>query len=147
MSEQKFKCKAVLEKHSTSALMDKGVGLAVAAIILVGVTLSLFFPPLGMGILAGGAMIGVAYIFSRFALPLIKHLFAKKRVEVIDSSVELTTIPQSTALAMALMVTEPRQSVACSLDLGTTIEQTTGVPVEPTPPSLSVDHAEPRFSF
>jgi hypothetical protein len=144
LSDQKFKCKAVLAKHSSDAVMDKGVGLAVAAIILAGVTLSLFFPPLGLGIVAGGAMIGVAYIIIRMAFPLMKHLFAKKQVEtyIADGS-ESPSVDSPSVIALKLMADVPMETALPKVLETQFIELTTAQVRLPAPkevtPSFSVD--------
>lgn len=52
-------------------VIDKGVGIALGCLTIVGLSLSLFFPPVGAGILAGAAIIGGIYLVGRLATPLV----------------------------------------------------------------------------
>lgn len=75
--ETQSQYQAIIEKHNTEAVLDKGVAIAVSALALAGLTLGLFFPPLGGGILAASALIGVVYCIAKISHSPIKHLMTK----------------------------------------------------------------------
>lgn len=98
--DKKYQCEAILEKHNTPAVMDKGIGIALSALALAGLTLSLFFPPLGLGLLAASAIAGGAYLVGRMATPYIKtwtaNLFGKKDVpDAVDTPANQPTVSPS----------------------------------------------------
>lgn len=74
--DEKHKYEAELKNHDTAAVMDKGVAISLAAIVLAGLALSLLFPPLGVSILAASAIASVAYIVGRLSFTLINGLIS-----------------------------------------------------------------------
>ena len=97
---KKIQCEALLEKHDTPAVMDKGIGIALSALALTGLTLSLFFPPLGFALLTASAVAGASYIVSRTLFPIVKEwvtkLFNKKtETQAITTPEEQTTVSVS----------------------------------------------------
>ncbi|VEB32440.1 coiled-coil protein [Legionella sainthelensi] len=83
-------CKQKLEKLGTAAALDKTVGVGFAALALVGIVTSLIIPPVGIGILAATASLGVAYFVARVTVPLMKLL-----VDKIINAVAKTPAPDN----------------------------------------------------
>ncbi|ETO92243.1 hypothetical protein [Legionella oakridgensis] len=59
-------------KRGTLGFVDRILGVGLASLAVIGVALSLFFPPVGAGILAISAMAGSVYVLGRITYPLIK---------------------------------------------------------------------------
>ncbi|KTD11647.1 coiled-coil protein [Legionella gratiana] len=70
-------CKQKLEKLGTTSALDRTVGVGFAALALIGIVTSMIFPPVGIGILATTASLGVAYFVGRITVPLMKSLVEK----------------------------------------------------------------------
>ncbi|VEG91428.1 hypothetical protein [Legionella spiritensis] len=66
-----------LSMMGAAAFLDKGVGIGLASLAVAGLALSLFFPPVGLGIFAASAGLGAAYIVGRITVPLVAPLFKK----------------------------------------------------------------------
>lgn len=73
--DKKFEQEQKLQKAGTAAVMNKGISVALAAMAVTGLALSLFFPPIGAGILAASAILSAVYLVSRVGFPFIKRLF------------------------------------------------------------------------
>lgn len=56
------------------AVVDKGVGTILGAVVLAGMVTALFFPPIGAAILLGVAAVASTYLVGRLATPLFKKL-------------------------------------------------------------------------
>lgn len=54
--------------------LDKGVTLVLGAVAVIGAVLTLYFPPVGLGILAGAAVLGGLYAVGRMTAPLFSKL-------------------------------------------------------------------------
>ncbi|QEY50039.1 hypothetical protein [Legionella longbeachae] len=87
-------CKQKLEKLGTAAALDKTVGVGLAAFALVGIVTSMIFPPVGVGILAATASLGVAYLVARVTVPLIKFL-AEKIINAVTKKPDLDNEQQN----------------------------------------------------
>lgn len=87
-------CKQKLEKLGTAAALDKTVGVGLAAFALVGIVTSMIFPPVGVGILAATASLGVAYLVARVTVPLIKFL-AEKIIDAVTKKPHLDNEQQN----------------------------------------------------
>lgn len=55
-------------------VLDKSVSVTLASVSVIGLVVSLFFPPVGLWILAGAAIVGGTYLLGRLATPLFKLL-------------------------------------------------------------------------
>ncbi len=90
--DNKFKYEEKLKEKSLGKLMDNGVGMALTCVTIVGLTLALFFPPVGMIIVGATAAAGLAYLVARVGIPFFKGLvskFSKKNVpEALDDHSE-----------------------------------------------------------
>lgn len=53
-------------------IMDKGVGLSLSALALIGLIVSLYFPMVGLGILTAVSVISLAYLVARLIVPIIQ---------------------------------------------------------------------------
>ncbi|KTD42052.1 coiled-coil protein [Legionella parisiensis] len=60
-----------LKGLGTGAFVDRGVTAALTSVAIIGLSLSLFFPPVGLGIVAGSAGLGVLYVVGRVAVSLL----------------------------------------------------------------------------
>lgn len=69
--QKKFECDHELEKKGTMVIIDKGVTVALASLALAGLVTTLFFPPIGLAILTGSALLGLTYLVGRVTIPLI----------------------------------------------------------------------------
>lgn len=71
-------------------IMDKGVGVLISALVLTGLTLALFFPPIGFGIVLGAGALGLTYAIARISYPLVKKLASKlfKKVDSVPAMAE-----------------------------------------------------------
>lgn len=104
--------KVLLEKKraalGVSAFMTKGVAIALASAVVIGLVVALFFPPVGLGIIAGTAGLGAFYIGGRIAVDLlsspVKKLAAwfggKKVDEQNDDEPSFKPVHESTADVM-----------------------------------------------
>jgi len=82
-----------LELKDGVKMMDKGVGVALAALVVLGAGLTIAFPPLGLTIMAATAAVGALYIVGRVAVPLFKKLgealgLLDKKEEVLAEEVQ-----------------------------------------------------------
>lgn len=81
LHNKKFLDEKTLKGMGGVAFMDKGVGIALASLAIAGLVLSLFFPPVGLGILVASAGLGTLYLVSRisysFLAPKIGPLLKK----------------------------------------------------------------------
>ena len=75
--QKKSDCDHELKKKGTIAMMDKGVSLSLACLGLAALVTSLFFPPLGLSLLLGTALLGATYFLGRITTPLFKTLFTR----------------------------------------------------------------------
>ncbi|MDI9819063.1 MULTISPECIES: hypothetical protein [unclassified Legionella] len=60
-----------LEKMNSGKVADRCMAIGLSALAVIGVGLALAFPPIGLGIVAGSAVLGGAYVIGRLALPLV----------------------------------------------------------------------------
>lgn len=63
-----------LEAYNEAALMDYCIGVAVSSTLVLGLCLSLFFPPVGFLITTTATCMGAGYLLGRFAITAIKEL-------------------------------------------------------------------------
>lgn len=75
--DQQEYAKQKLEKLGLAHALDKTMGVALACLALIGVVVSLVFPPVGLIILAVTASIGFTYLIGRVTYPLFKYLGEK----------------------------------------------------------------------
>lgn len=73
--DRRAELQAKREHFNPVHLLDRGTGILLAAVALAGLILSIYFPPVGFGILAGAALIGATYIGGRLAVNLGKVLY------------------------------------------------------------------------
>lgn len=64
-----------IKKYGSARLLDKSVGVGLASLALAGVTLSLFFPPLGGILVASATIAGFAYLTGRVLAPYLTSFF------------------------------------------------------------------------
>lgn len=53
-------------------VVDRTIAVALSALTIAALAVTLFFPPVGGGMLAGIAIFGGAYFLARVSMPLIK---------------------------------------------------------------------------
>ncbi len=92
-------------------VLDKGVGIALGCLTIVGLSLSLFFPPVGMGILAGTAIAGGVYLAGRLAAPLV-HSFGQWLISKFKKSTEVEIVEQRSENENILAETQKSQQEA-----------------------------------
>lgn len=63
-----------IDEIGVTAVMDKVMGICLPAASIVGLAVSLFVPPVGLGILTGVAIVGGVYLGARLSTPLIQSL-------------------------------------------------------------------------
>ncbi|MGQ3891492.1 hypothetical protein [Legionella sp. CNM-4043-24] len=87
---KKAKHESALKLKDGMRMMDKGVGMGLSALALLGGGLTVAFPPVGLTILAATAVVGGLYILGRIAAPLLAKagrafmgLFGKKDEEPV----------------------------------------------------------------
>lgn len=71
LSNKKLEDEKTLKGLGTAAFMDRGVTAALTSVAIIGLALSLFFPPVGLGIVAGSAGLGALYVVGRVAIALL----------------------------------------------------------------------------
>jgi hypothetical protein len=59
-----------LQRRNAARVLDKGVGLVMASVVVVGTVTAIFFPVVGIGILAFSGIAGLSYVFGRSAISL-----------------------------------------------------------------------------
>lgn len=79
LTNKQFKYKEKLKELDTGKVVDKSVGILLSSIGVVGLVVSLFFPPIGLGILAASAVLGGSYLIGREATPWIQKIFTSIR--------------------------------------------------------------------
>ena len=88
-----------------STVMDNCVSMVLSSLTLTGAVVSLFFPPIGLGILIGVSLAGSTYAITQFTAPYvmmlvswIKHGFENKDDAIPQSDVlDMTPVNESTA--------------------------------------------------
>lgn len=68
---QQFQCEEKLKRKGLAAVMDRGVAVSLASLAVIGIAISIFFPPIGLGMVAATAILGAVYIVGRITIPLI----------------------------------------------------------------------------
>lgn len=66
-----------LLRFDDKSLIDKAVGASLTAFLVIGLTLAMFFPPVGFGIAAASALLSVAYITKRLVIPFVMNKIAQ----------------------------------------------------------------------
>ncbi|MCC5792031.1 MAG: hypothetical protein JJT82_05385 [Legionellaceae bacterium] len=66
-----------LKEMGDGAFMNKGMAIAVSSLAMIGLVLTLFFPPIGFGIMAASAGVGIVYAVGRMTLPRLAPLFRR----------------------------------------------------------------------
>lgn len=69
--DQKLAQETKLGMMGGMAFMDKGVSIAISSLAIIGIVLTLFFPQVGLAILAATATLAVTYMVARIAGPYI----------------------------------------------------------------------------
>lgn len=70
--DRKAVCEAKLAKKNIISGIDRGIAIALSAVAVIGLSLTLFFPPIGLGIVTAGAILGAVYLLGRITFPFIK---------------------------------------------------------------------------
>jgi hypothetical protein len=63
-----------IEEVGIMQVVDKGIGVCLSSLTIIGLALSLFFPTVGLGILTGVAIAGGIYLAARLTAPLFQLL-------------------------------------------------------------------------
>lgn len=90
---QTINIKAYIDKKlaslNTLKMVDRSLGIAVASVMLIGVVLSVFFPPVSAFVLAGAALFAGGYLVSRVGYELVRggiDKFRQKSVNTEDAA-------------------------------------------------------------
>lgn len=63
-----------LKKKNMDQVMDKSVAVVLGAVGVIGVVVSIFFPPIGLAVLTGACIAGLLYTIGRITAPLFLRL-------------------------------------------------------------------------
>lgn len=63
-----------IKKLGIVQILDKGLGVSLASLAVVGLVTSLFFPHVGLAILAGVSAVSLAYLAVRITVPIVRAL-------------------------------------------------------------------------
>ena len=69
--DKKFKCENQLKGLHTTEVINRSIAVGLAAVALTGLVVSLFFPPVGLAIVAASAIAGGVYMLARAAPSII----------------------------------------------------------------------------
>jgi uncharacterized membrane protein len=72
LHDEKFLTETELHSIKTNKIMNTSVGISLAALAIIGLAVSLFFPPVGLAILGTSAGLSGLYIIAKISYPLIK---------------------------------------------------------------------------
>jgi len=110
LHDRKFKLEHKLLQQGMGRFMDKTVGVGLASLSLIGLTLSMFFPPLGVTLLAVSACLGLTYTVGRMVAPSVVAYFQAraKAAAAQEAYIELTD-EESSTLTKTLDVANPSQ--------------------------------------
>ncbi|MCW8452084.1 hypothetical protein [Legionella quinlivanii] len=72
LHDRRFSREEKLKRLGGMGIVDKVVGIGLSSLVIAGMVLSLFFPPAGLGIVAGSALAGGLYVLGRVGIPLLK---------------------------------------------------------------------------
>ena len=72
--DKRFVHQESLKKKDIGAIADKAMAVILAAVAVIGLVVSLFFPPIGLGLLAGAGAAGLVYMVGRLMTPLFVKL-------------------------------------------------------------------------
>ena len=78
LHDKKLLDEKTLDGMGVSAFMDKGVAIVLGSLTVIGAVLSLFFPPVGVGILLASAAIGTLYLIGRIAVPVVAPIIVRQ---------------------------------------------------------------------
>lgn len=77
-----------LNKIGFLKIFDKCMAIGLSALVLIGVIVSIFYPPIGLGILGGAAALGAFYMTLRFLVPplvnYLKKLYVESRTDLTE---------------------------------------------------------------
>jgi len=85
--DKKLKCEKKLKNKGFMGLADKGITVALSSLGLIGLTLSLFFPPVGLAILATSATLAGLYLIARVGFPVVAKWIAERRHKKMEAAV------------------------------------------------------------
>ena len=71
--DKKNQCDIQLKHNNTATIVGKSIPIIAYSLILTGLVVSLFFPPVGLGILAGGSALALTYTVTKLSAPIIKR--------------------------------------------------------------------------
>ncbi len=132
LHDKKLLDEKTLSGIGVTAFLDKGVGIALASLTVIGAVLSLFFPPVGVGILLASAAMGTLYLIGRIVVPIVAPVIVTQVKKLGEW------------LANAF---ENKKGNKLTHDLDSTLtSQSQASPTEPTPPSSAPGNEAPSVS-
>ncbi len=63
-----------IESLRTLTIVNRSVAIFLAGVTISGLVVGVFFPPVGLGIVTGAAIVGLAYVAVRISIPLIRAI-------------------------------------------------------------------------
>jgi hypothetical protein len=75
--ERKQHCEKKLAEYNPKTVMNRSIGLGLAAVALTGATLLFFFPPVGLALMAGASVVGLGYAATQIIVPFISKAWTK----------------------------------------------------------------------
>jgi hypothetical protein len=132
LKDKQYFLEQKLERKGMGTLLDKTVSVGLASIGLIGITLSLFFPPIGFGIVLGAVGAGLFYGVGRAALPLltkILHFVRDKFNPAQNSAVDANDVQPQASLEKSL-IHESTADVINELNAHPTVSKTSQVQQE-----------------
>lgn len=71
LHDKKYKLELKQSKRGMALFFDKALAVGLASLVLIGVTISLFFPPIGLAVLTVSAGLGMLYLVGRILSKLL----------------------------------------------------------------------------
>lgn len=143
------------EVFSKNKLIDKSVSFMLAATAVIGLVVSLFFPPAGLGILAAVASIGALYVVGRLLSPQISSFsrwLTNKKDSTVDNpdQVSLAQLMQKNQLDLDKILNpspahDSTKDALCLLGMGHEQEKALLLGKSAVTPSASADFVSSRI--
>lgn len=74
LKNKEFQLEQQIKEIGVMQVVDRSIAIGLAALTIISLVVSLFFPPVGLWMLTGIAIFGGAYLAARLATPFIKSL-------------------------------------------------------------------------
>ena len=125
--------KQKIEQVGIMQVVDKGIGVSLSSLTIIGLALSLFFPTVGLGILTSVAIAGGLYLAARLTAPLFLFL-GSWVIDKVKEAMRTSTPSESLGKENILTDTKEKQQ-ASSLGLNAEAVKSVADKKEPLPGS------------